>query len=407
MTTDKRVRPGHERRIEIRAGRRRARALRRLPGRERAVRVRNRDSGWEAGAMSGEGQAVGGDPTRLSQRMADAGAAADRRLGDAPANNACATCAAQVRLEHRSQYTAMPRYSQQEWVPAARFIFLVGKDHSNADRRLSVRVAEPAGASATWEVTPIGAHSGTLKTSTGTGNRFDYTPSVTQAQRPITGSRTPNQPVQYRIKATITHDGKTQEIVETVAQDERDIIRQEYVDFRTWRAGFTLHVPYRNRIREPSRPQMRGNYTLVVDSAMTDLLTATEARYGGTITVSSGWRNPRRNIAAGSKVPNSNHQHGGAVDMQPASAHAPASPTRRHEYLNLYNAALGVSARMVLLERNSQALYPGRGAVPSPSPKAPDRDQDGIPDASGIQATFDNATHVHIDRAPPDEAEDD
>ncbi len=355
---------------------------------------------------------VGGDPTRFSRRMEDAGAAADGQLGDAATNGECATCPLQVQLEHRSQYTAMPRYSEQEWVPAARFIFLVGRDQSGSDRQLSVRVAAPAGASASWEVTPIEKHSGTLAVRTGTGNRFDYTPSVTQAQRPITASREPNDPVQYRIKATVTHNGQTQEIVETVTQDERDIIRQEYVDFRTWRDRFTLHVPYRNRIVEASRSQMRGNYVLIVDSAMTELLTATEAQLGTTIDVSSGWRNPRRNLAAGSKAPNSNHQHGGAVDMQPVGEDDLQGLARRIAFLNLYNAALAVPSRVVLLEQGSKQLYPSKAAVPAPSSAAPDADQDGIPDSATqdgqrIATLFVTASHVHIDRAPPDEAEDD
>jgi len=355
---------------------------------------------------------VGGDTTRFSQRMETAGAAADSELGVAATGSSCATCPLQVRLEHRSQYTAMQRYSQEEWVPAARFIFLVGRDQTRSNRQLSVRVAEPAGASATWEVTPVGAHSGTVATRTGTGNRFDYTPAVTQAQRPITASREANAPVQYRIKATVTHNGQTQEIVETVTQDERDIIRQEYVDFRTWRDRFTLHVPYRNRIVEPSRQEMRGNYTLIVDSAMTELLLATEARYGGRIQVSSGWRNPRRNLAAGSTAPNSNHQHGGAVDMQPVGQREIGRVARRRAYLNLYNAALGIGARICMLERGATPIYPTSTAVPTPSARAPDGDGDGIPDAAtqggtNIQTTFDNASHVHVDRSPPDEAEDD
>ena len=350
--------------------------------------------------------------TSFSRRMEQAGAAADQRLGDRATGQSCATCPLQARLEHRSKYTAMKRYSQQEWVPKERFIFLIGEDASGSNRTLSVRVAEPAGASASWEITPLGAHSGTIEKRTGTGKQFDYTPTVTQSQRPITGSRSPNPPVQYQIKARITQGGATQEIVEVVTQDERDIIRQEYVDFRTWRTGFTLHIPYRNRIVPPTRAEMRGNYQLVVDSAMTALLTATEAALGARINVSSGWRNPRRNIAAGSKVPNSNHQHGGAVDMQPVGQRQMTGATRRAAYLALYNAARRVPSRAVLLERNAKQLYPTSAAVPSPSDKAPDTDDDVIPDdavsrSRNVQSIFDDASHVHIDRSPPDESEDD
>lgn len=355
---------------------------------------------------------VQGDPTRFSKTMQQAGTDADQKLGDNATGGDCATCPLQIRLEHRSQYTAKTRYSEQEWVPASRFIFLVGKDVSNKFRTLSVRVAEPAGASATWEVTPIDKHSGTIPKPTGTGNRFDYTPEVTNAQRSISASKVANPPVQYKIKATVTHEGKTQEITEVVTQDERDIIRQEYVDSRMWRDGFTLHVPYRTRIKETDRADLRGNYTLILDSAMSELLAATEAAYGQRLHVSSGWRNPRRNRAAGSTVPNSNHQHGGALDMQPVGKNNMSGATRRAAYLKLYHAALTVRSRVVLLEKGPGAVYPSSTAVPSPTAKMPDNNQDGIPDAAtsggkNIESIFDIASHVHIDRAAPDEADDD
>lgn len=151
-----------------------------------------------------------------------------------------------VRLEYRSQYTAMTRYSEVEWVPAADFLFLVGQA-----RVLSVRVAAPAGATTTWRLPRSGTTAALFRVmkNTGTGNQFDFTPAVTVAQRPITGLRTANRPVRYQIKATVVKDGVTQEKVETIEKDERDIILlQEWVDFRTWRNGFTLHVPYRTRI---------------------------------------------------------------------------------------------------------------------------------------------------------------
>jgi uncharacterized protein YcbK (DUF882 family) len=307
-----------------------------------------------------------------------------------------------VRLEHRSRYTAMTKYSKQEWVAAKDFIFLIGQD-----RVLSVRVAEPKGAVATWEVTPLGPQSGTLNPNKGTGNQFDYTPQVTQAQRPITASRSPNKAVKYLIKATVTLNGQTKEITETVEQDERDIIRNEYVDFRTWRHGFTLHVPYRNRIITPSRDDIRGNYTLVLDSHMTELLTATQANYSGTIMVTSGWRNPRRNLAAGSTAPNSNHQHGGAVDMAPSESHTTSGATRRGAFVQLYQAALKVGARLVLLEAGATPLYPSNGAIPTLKKGQTDADGDGLPDGSSAEGAFDGADHVHIDKNPPDESEDD
>ncbi|MCY1013811.1 hypothetical protein OV079_51470 [Nannocystis pusilla] len=115
-------------------------------------------------------------------------------------------------------------------------------------------MAEPEGASATWEVKPIGDHSGKIAKPTGTGNRFDYTPEVTNAQRPITASRKPNPPVQYSIKATITHEGKSHEITEIVTQDERDIIRQEYVDQRMCGAASRCTSPTARTSRRPRAP---------------------------------------------------------------------------------------------------------------------------------------------------------
>ena len=349
-------------------------------------------------------QPVGGDTTHFSQTMTTAGAAADTTLGDAATGGACATCPFTIRLEHRSRYTAMTRYSQHEWVAARDFIFLIGQQ-----RVLSVRVAEPAGAVATWEITPVGAQSGTLNPRTGTGNRFDYTPVVTQAQRPITASRTANTAVKYRIKATVTANGHTQELTETVEQDERDIIRNEYVDFRTWRVRngvhFSLHVPYRNRIVAPSRPELRGNYVLVVDSAMTLLLAATAENYDGAIAITSGWRNPRRNLAAGGTAVNSNHQHGGAVDMATAGSHTTTGATRRTGYVALYNAAKQVTARYVVLEAGATVLYQGPAIAVTPPQR--DTDHDGIADGTAAVGQFNGADHVHIDRAPPDEAEDD
>ncbi|MFY0534303.1 D-Ala-D-Ala carboxypeptidase family metallohydrolase [Nannocystis pusilla] len=375
----------------------------------------NPNTSGQPGSFTGRAvspEPIQGQTNRFSKQMENAGTAADQQLGDKPAGGECATCPPRIRLEHRSQYTAKTRYSEKEWVVADKFIFLVGKDASTKFRTLSVRVAEPAGASATWEVKPIGDHSGKIAKPTGTGNRFDYTPEVTNAQRPITASRKPNPPVQYSIKATITHEGKSHEITEIVTQDERDIIRQEYVDQRMWRTGFTLHVPYRTRIKETARADLRGNYQLILDSAMTELLTATEAAYGASVFVSSGWRNPRRNLAAGSEVPNSNHQHGGALDMQPVGQKQMTGATRRSAYLRLYNAARSVRSRVVLLEKGPKAVYPSSAAVPEPTPKTPDNNEDGIPDAatsggSKVESLFDIASHVHIDRAAPDEADDD
>jgi uncharacterized protein YcbK (DUF882 family) len=346
------------------------------------------------------GKAVVTDPgsNTFSKKMETAGTAADNQLGAAPANAPCATCPLQIKLEHKSRYTK--KYRGKEWVVAKDFVFLIGQE-----RVLSVRVAEPQGASATWEVTPIGKHSGTLKPKTGTGNQFDYTPKVTNDQRPITASRSPNPAVKYQIKATVTANGQTGEITELVEQDERDIIRNEFVDFRTWRGGFTLHVPYRTVIKPASRAALRGNYVLVLDSAMTELLNAVEANLGQAVAITSGWRNPRRNLAAKSKAVNSNHQHGGAVDMK--STEAANASGRRGAMVDLYNAALKSGGRAVILEKGSKVMYPTNQALPKVDAKHPDNNNDGLPDGSSAAGAVDGSDHVHIDRSPPADANED
>ncbi|AKT41738.1 D-Ala-D-Ala carboxypeptidase family metallohydrolase [Chondromyces crocatus] len=343
---------------------------------------------------------VDGDPTRFSKRMTDAGNEADQKLGDTQADGACSTCPFKVRLEHKSRYTK--KYLDKEWVPwDAPFTFLIGQE-----RVLSVRVAEPAGASATWKIEPVGDHSGVVKPATGTGNQFDYTPNADKRKPLASGSRSPNKPVEYKITATVTHNGGTQEVVETIKQDEKDIIRQEYVDFRTWFVGkkgdrFVLHVPLRNHVVAPSRPSLRtGNYSLVVDSATSELLAAVEANLGGKVTVNSGWRNPRRNQAVGG-VTNSNHQHGGAVDMKPTVDGA-GKPGGMYQ---IYNAALKSGGRAAILEHGGTAIYPTNKAVPAISDESPDKNNNGVPDT--MDGKFAHATHVHIDRDPPNGGEDD
>ncbi|MFO0612707.1 MAG: hypothetical protein U0414_08980 [Polyangiaceae bacterium] len=338
---------------------------------------------------------------------------------------------APVRLEFKSRYTSQDKpadrdcYTTTEWVAHDQLPFLVGQGRS-----ISVRVAAPVGASATWKVTPIGTHSGTIKTSTGSGSEFEFTPEVTNTQRPTSASRSPNPPVEYDIEATVVVAGTTYTKKERITQDERDIIRQEFLDQRMWRSGFELHIPYRNRLVETTIPELRGNYTLILDSAVSHLLEATTAELASTsadlgvelsgITVSSGWRNPRRNLAAGSKIVNSNHQHGGAVDMQPNPWGSGA--THRKAMLALYNAALAVAdARMVLIEHGWCGLML-KGKTPVPAAEA--GDEDGLPEqtltfykigddgkkfsTTGTYADmFDYATHVHIDKDPVDGGSDD
>ncbi len=334
------------------------------------------------------------------------------------AGAACADCPQGFKLEYKSRYTEQGqkdktanRYTKEIWVPAKEFIFLIGQE-----RKLTVRTNPPM-ADAEWEVKPVGNHSGTPKPTKGKGAEFTFVPQVTAAVRPTSASRTPNPAVKYEITVKLTR-GRSTTMTETIEQDPRDIIRQEYVDARMYRSGFTLHVPYRDWIVTAPRTEFlnNNNYAatkLVLDSGMIKLLEAVEAEYGATVTVNSSWRCPRRNLAAGSKVPNSNHQHGGAIDMAPGNYNSiRGAEGGRTAIMNLYRAALRAkektSARMVLLEKGPKALHGGNTDLPRPDAKNPDKNSDGIRDNdAATMSKLTNASHVHIDKDPPSGGNDD
>ncbi|MDI1476782.1 D-Ala-D-Ala carboxypeptidase family metallohydrolase [Polyangium sp. y55x31] len=334
------------------------------------------------------------------------------------AGAACADCPQGFKLEYKSRYTEAGqndktpnRYTKEVWVPAKEFIFLIGQD-----RKLTVRTNPPM-ADAEWEVKAVGNHSGTPKPNKGKGAEFSWVPQVTAAQRPTSASRSPNPPVKYEVTVKLTR-GRSTTMTETIEQDPRDIIRQEYVDARMYRSGFTLHVPYRDWIITAPRAEFLNNnnyaqYKLVLDSGMVKLLEAVEAEYGETVTVNSSWRCPRRNLAAGSKVPNSNHQHGGAIDMAPSNYNGiRGAQAGRTAIMNLYRAALAAKektgARMVLLEKGPTALHSGNTDLPRPDAKNPDKNNDGIRDNdSSTMSKLSNASHVHIDKEPPGGGNDD
>ncbi|MDI3284587.1 D-Ala-D-Ala carboxypeptidase family metallohydrolase [Polyangium sp. 15x6] len=346
---------------------------------------------------------------------------ADQAASNMPASEAgaaCADCPAGFKLEYKSRYTEQGqqdktpnRYTKEVWVPAKEFIFLIGQD-----RKLTVRTNPPM-ADAEWEVKPIGSHSGTPTPNKGKGAEFTWVPKVTASQRPVNGSKQRNKPVGYEITVKLTR-GRSTTYTEKIEQDVRDIIRQEYVDYRSLPAKKTsLHVPYRDQIVPAPRPEFlnANNYAadkVVLNSGMLQLLEAVEAEYGERVTVNSAWRCPQRNKAVGG-VPNSNHQHGGAIDMAPSNYNGiRGTQAGRTAILNLYRAALRAKdkagGRMVLLEKGKDALQTGNTDLPKPDAKHPDKNDDGIRDGDAATLSkLNNASHVHIDKEPPDGGKDD
>lgn len=242
-----------------------------------------------------------------------------------------------------------------------------------------------------WAVTGVdqgNADSGVGNPGQGTNvETFSFVPQP--GPRPLTGSRTPNDPLGYNVRSSINAAEINSQFsffdvvlpLDQLRQDERDRIRQEYVDFNT------NAIPARTTIVAATNASFRGNYNLIVDNGLTNIYTNVTTGFNnllrndvqtvavGTgalppntvvvspgdpimvvgallsttprgddqvvgnnivagpngiaetdannqignvqyvLTVSSGYRNPRRNLAVGSQSANSYHVYGRALDI--------------------------------------------------------------------------------------------
>jgi len=150
------------------------------------------------------------------------------------------------------------------------------------------------------------------------------------------GSRAPNDPLDFEVVATALNQTVTlsKSGVGTLEQDDIDTLRQEYVDYRTFKSNAS-YTPRRSDVA----PSLAGNYNggnygvqlaVHMDTSFAAIL---QAYQSATITVNgvsvpmppaaqllvkSGYRNPQRNKAIGSKFPQtSHHMFGGALDLKP------------------------------------------------------------------------------------------
>ncbi len=183
-----------------------------------------------------------------------------------------------------------------------------------------------------------------VNTDAGGISTFTFSPSQSAAFVKVrrtqytSGSRTPNDPLNFDIVAS----GQEQQArlsnsgLGTLMQDETDTLRQEYVDFQ-------LTVPDRSKIvptiDDGTGNQYNvGNYGVQISVALPEHFAAILAAYrtqmtlvndevtvpmpaSASLTIASGFRNPRRNKAAGS-VHNSQgdisrHVLGSALDLVP------------------------------------------------------------------------------------------
>ena len=184
------------------------------------------------------------------------------------------------------------------------------------------RITLTASVSANWTVHGVSSNAGDGNPHQAR-NRTQFSFRPNPSRRPTSGSRTPNDPIQYRVEAQA--GGRTGTF--DLTQDETDIIRQEYIDLgpRT--------PPDRNSIVTPTIATYNtGNYSLIVDGGMDNAFNNTETAFQALtpagavapqIGVSSGYRNPRRNVDVGSNFPvGSRHVWGTALDLTVPGANA-------------------------------------------------------------------------------------
>jgi hypothetical protein len=203
----------------------------------------------------------------------------------------------------------------------------------------------------TWTVTslngasPSMVASGTVNSGPGGISTFSFSPADSGALVQFrqtqfkNASKTPNLPLSFEVVAAAQGNkvSLSQSSAGTLMQDETDTMRQEYVDFQ-------LNVPDRSEIvptiDDGTGNQYNvGNYGVMVSEALPDHFTAILAAYraqttvvngatvgipaNASVIIKSGFRNPRRNVYAGSKHNTqgdiSRHVLGSAFDLVPSS----------------------------------------------------------------------------------------
>jgi hypothetical protein len=211
------------------------------------------------------------------------------------------------------------------------------------------------------------------------------------------GSCFRHKPLSYTIQASI--NGVTYSV--TITQDQKDVIRQEYVSH-----GLPL-VPGRADLqpvpKDPCFPAA-GRYSLDNTAYIfvwgdpaklaNDVLSSFNSFIGTpnacSLKISSGWRNPERNEAVGG-VQNSDHQLGNALDLQVLGM-----PVTNQIYATLQAAAYCVVGGIPPLSPVT-CTPAGSGGVaiceagPIPVSCGTFKDKDGI------VRTID---HVHVSRRP-------
>lgn len=183
------------------------------------------------------------------------------------------------------------------------------------------------------------------------------------------GSRERSPGISYELEAKVCV-GKPNATTKTATmiQDQRDIIRQEYLNHAQFAGG--PRVPGRAEIEQvvattdfapaamPNAYDFAWGQPLTLAQSVLDAYrTRMVARFGGqasqyNLTLNSGWRNPERNERVGGVLA-SKHQYGGATDLKPANL--PNGATRAQAFCELL-AAGESAAPFCIPEHNTTQL---------------------------------------------------
>ncbi|MBL4561819.1 MAG: hypothetical protein JKX79_12640 [Labilibaculum sp.] len=172
-----------------------------------------------------------------------------------------------------------------------------------------------------WETKGVTTDDGTPNLQNSTDNSiYIFIPNpINRPNQSGRGARQPNNPIEYETYCTVIGLKKKFECT----QDTKDIIRQEYLDFgTTWQ-------PTRNEVFLDNGRWNTGNYTHLAAQGTNQFQTIFNAilthynascntnrvRANG-IDLNSAYRNPQRNKAVGSRLINSNHTIGHAMDIR-------------------------------------------------------------------------------------------
>ncbi|HTE21012.1 MAG TPA: carboxypeptidase regulatory-like domain-containing protein, partial [Armatimonadota bacterium] len=148
------------------------------------------------------------------------------------------------------------------------------------------------------------------------------------------------EPLALAVTATLASGGTTHRETATLQQDLRDRLRQEYVDLerayvpsrnalldemefrkRYGRKYRSVQFAELNKTKQPGRAEQYPY--ILAEEALVGALHRAEREYGRPLNITSGFRNPVRQVEVHASVGESHHQYGRAADLYvpPDSVH--------------------------------------------------------------------------------------